>query len=225
MKKPIIVLLLCLGFAVPAHAVGPLAFMLINYLKQSVKDAVVGHVKNQIIGSIAKMAASSGAEKLMAAHSGPITKEQMALIKSSPGYSEEIFNQLSAAGIFETSKDLISDAEWDEFENLTRRMQSSGEDVGLDMEKMRATVKSMPQMSIGIRLALTQLREMEKDKTDALQAYAAMNSSERSEVIASLSSEYRQWGEQDQSAYKKMLKGGATGLPDDLKKELLEKLQ
>jgi hypothetical protein len=207
-----------LGVAMPAQAVGPLGTIVISYLKQALKEKMVAYAKEQAGDMIGQsLAGVPGAEML-----GLVPG--MAGFAPKPTMPAEAAAVLKAAGFNDTHAKPLTDAEWDEYAQTVALMAnaaSKDEEIP-DVNQMRMMMTSMPQMSGMLRMQLQQFREIKAEQTRMREAYAQLSEAERQEVVVELAKTLREQPAEDKPHALRVLTSEALGLPDDLKRRLLD---
>ncbi|SNT35458.1 hypothetical protein SAMN06265795_12819 [Noviherbaspirillum humi] len=222
MKRAFVVASLVLCFMAPAAAVGPLASIVIGYVKQALKEKVIAYAKEQASGFIGDSLAGVPGASMLGLVPG------MAGLAPRPGMPAEATAALKAAGFYDTSAKPLSDAEWDEYEQTISMMAKAGgmeDDDVPDVKRMRTMTASMPQMSGMLRMQLQQFREMKAEQARMREAYAQMPEAERQEVVAELVKNFREQPPEVQPNAMKVLESDALGLPEDLRRRLLAVLK
>ena len=218
------VLAAALCVSAPAYAVGPLATILISYLKQSIKDQVVAYAKGHVTGALRQdMGMGMPAVGMNpGAMAGTMTPEQMEALSRQQGVSPEAVAMMRSAGLFDTGAKPLTDAEWSEYEGMLKTMASAaGEDDMPDFDSMRATVHGMPQMAGFIRASLNQFREMKREQAEMRKAYEQMPESDRTAVVEEMTKEYRAMPDEYKAGYVRAIGGDIFGLHSDQQARLL----
>lgn len=221
MKRTLTVAALAICLATPAHAVGPLAAIVIGYVKQALKEKVIAYAKEKALGLAGDALADvpgAGMLGLLPGMGGAMAR---------PSMPADAKAALQAAGFNNTNAPPLTDAEWKEYEQTVTMMAKAagGDDADVpDVAAMRAAMAAMPQMNGMIRMQLQQFQEMKAEQAKMRDAYAAMPEGERQEVVAELVKAFREQPAEDQPNALHVLQSDALGLPDDLKRRLLTAL-
>lgn len=220
MKRTLAVATLAICLATPAHAVGPLAAIVIGYVKQALKDKIIAYAKEKAMG----LAGEALGEVPGAGMLGMLPGASRAIRPAMPADAQAA---LQAAGFNNTNAQPLSDAEWKEYEQTMTTMARAaggGDDDVPDIGEMRTALANVPQFNGMIRQQLEQFREIKAEQAKMREAYAAMPEAERQEVVAELVKAFREQSTEGQPNAMLALKSDALGLPDDLKRRLLAAL-
>lgn len=220
MKRAAIVLACALAFATPAHAVGPLAAILIEYVKQAVKEKVVSYAKEQLMGGLSEAVGGMPGMGMLAMMPGAA-----GVMRARPSLPPEAMASLQASGMFDANAQPLSDEEWREYEQTLKTMAEAGGGELPDLGSMRAMLMQMPQMTGIVRNSLNQFREMKDEQEHMREVYAQMSESERQETVAELVKNFRESPPEYQPQALHALQSEALGLPEDLQWRLLAALQ
>ena len=223
MKRTLVVAALAVSLATPAYAVGPLAAIVIGYVKQALKEKLIAYAKEKAMGLAGEALADVPGAGLLGMMPG------MGGFRPRPGMSSAATASLQAAGFNDTGAQPFTDAEWAEYEEtviMMAKAAGAGPDDMPDVAELRAGMANMPPQMIGmLRMQLRQFQEMKAEQAKMREAYAAMPEQERQEVVAELVRTFREQPVEYQPNAMQVLQSDALGLPDDLKKRLLVALK
>lgn len=216
LKKHLVIASITLFLAMPGQAAGPLAAILIGYVKQALKEKMIAYAKEQASGLAGEALARMPGGGMLAMMPG------MAGLAPRPSMSPEAVDTLKAAGFYERNAAPLTNAEWDEYEQTVRQMASAGgsEDDMPDLSRLRAAGAGMPQLAGMLRVQLQQFRDMKAEQARMRQAYVDMTEPDRQEVVAELVRTVREQPPQEQAVAIRVLQSDALGLPQDLKQRL-----
>lgn len=219
----LVVAALAVSLATPAYAVGPLAAIVIGYVKQALKEKLIAYAKEKAMGLAGEALADVPGAGMLGMMPG------MGGLRPRPGMSSSATASLQAAGFNDTSAKPFTDAEWEEYEQtvtMTAKAAGAGPDEMPDIAELRAGMANMPPQMIGmLRTQLRQFQEMKAEQAKMREAYAAMPEQERREVVAELVKTIREQPLEYQPNALLALQSDALGLPDDLKRRLLVALK
>jgi hypothetical protein len=221
-KRIFVVAALAVCLATPAHAVGPLAAIVIGYVKQALKDKLIAYAKEKAMGLAGEALADVPGAGMLGMLPG------MGRVLPRPGMPADAQAALQAAGFHDTNAQPLTDAEWKEYEQTITLMAraAGGEEADTpDVGEMRNALASMPQFNGMIRMQLRQFQEMKAEQAKMRDAYAAMPEAERQEVVAELVKSFHEQPAEFQPNALQVLNSDALGLPDDLKQRLLAALK
>ncbi len=221
-KRTLAVAALAICLATPAHAVGPLAAIVIGYVKQALKEKVIAYAKEKAMGLAGEALADVPGAGMLGMLPG------MGGMMARPAMGADARAALQAAGFNDTSAQPLSDAEWTEYEQTVAMMAKAagGDDAEVpDVAGMRTALAAMPQMHGMIRMQLQQFQEMKAEQARMRDAYAAMPEAERQEVVAELVKTFREQPDEYRPQALRVLHSDALGMPDDLKQRLLAALK
>jgi enoyl-CoA hydratase/carnithine racemase len=222
-KRTLVVAALAVSLATPAYAVGPLAAIVIGYVKQALKEKLIAYAKEKAMGLAGEALADVPGAGLLGMMPG------MGGFRPRPGMSSAATVSLQAAGFNDTGAQPFTDAEWAEYEEtviMMAKAAGAGPDDMPDVAELRAGMANMPPQMIGmLRMQLRQFQEMKAEQAKMREAYAVMPEQERQEVVAELVRTFREQPVEYQPNAMQVLQSDALGLPDDLKKRLLVALK
>ncbi|TFW06117.1 hypothetical protein E4K72_10565 [Oxalobacteraceae bacterium OM1] len=222
MKRAVVIAVTALCLATPAHAVGPLAAILIDYVKQRVKEQVIAYAKSQLRDAMGDSLSGVPGLGMLAA----VAPGAFGGMAPRPSMSPEAMAALKSTGMFDTNAQPLTDAEWKEYENTVVTMAAAaGADEAPDIGHMRAMLTQMPQMSGMVRQQLNQFREIKAEQAHMREVYAQMSEAERQETVDELVKNFKETPVEYQPQAKIAMQSDALGLPDDLKRRLAVALQ
>lgn len=221
MKKTLVIASMALFLALPAQAAGPLAAILIGYVKQALKEKMIAYAREQATGLAGEALAGMPGGGMLAMMPG------MAGLAPRPTMPSAAVEALQASGFQDRNAAPLTDAEWDEYEQTMRQMASAGggEDEMPDLSQLRAAGAGLPQFAGMLRVQLQQFRDMKAEQARMRQAYADMAEPERQEVVAELVRTVREQPPQEQAVALRVLQSDALGLPEALKERLATALR
>jgi hypothetical protein len=200
---------------------GPLAAILISYVKQALKEKIIAYAKDKAMGVARDAMGGVPGASMLAMVPG------MAGFAPRPGMPPEAEASLKAAGFYDTNAKPLTDAEWDEYEKFVTTMaKAGGEDVEVpDIRQMRTMAAQMPQMAGMLRMQLQLFQGVNAEQAKMREAYEQMSEPERQEAVDELVKTFREQAPEDQPSTMRVLESDALGLPEDLKQRLLVALK
>ena len=112
----LVVAALAVSLATPAYAVGPLAAIVIGYVKQALKEKLIAYAKEKAMGLAGEALADVPGAGLLGMMPG------MGGFRPRPGMSSAATASLQAAGFNDTGAQPFTDAEWAEYEETVIMM-------------------------------------------------------------------------------------------------------
>lgn len=221
LKRIIVAASFAMCLTAPAHAIGPLGAMLINYIKQALTEKVVSYAKQKAMGVAGESLAGVPGAGMLGGMLG------MGGLAQRPSLPPETEAALKASGLYDTNAAPLTDAEWNEYEQSIRTMaKAAGEEAEVpDIRQMRTMMASMPQMNGMLRAQLRMFQETKSEQAKMREAYAQMSEPERQEAVVELAKSFREQPAEYQPDMMRALRSDAFGMPEDMKQRLLVELK
>lgn len=223
MKRKLSVLVLALCLCTPAHAIAPVAAILLAYVKDAVKQKAISIIKEQVSKNV------PGGQFLVAlANSGgnPMALfsawQNVALTAGRVAAEAQIADaQAFYAKATSGDRSPLTEQDWKDYAALMRKASASEAEIAEGLADMRATAKERPETNALVRNMLNQIREMERGRREAFESWAKMTEAERGEIVAAFVADYRLLNSDEREACRMALADGSMELPPELMARLL----
>lgn len=199
----------------PAHAMGPLASIVVAYVKQAIKEKVVGYARQELAGALSERMGNVPGSGLLA---GAVPGARAA--QRAPTLPPEAMESLRAAGLLDTNPKPLTEQDWQDYGRIVGKMAAGAGGDAPDIRQMREMVAASPQLAGLVRAQLGQFRDIEDEQARMRDAYEKMGDGERQEVVAELVKALRDVPEEDREQARSAMDSEALGLPEDLKRRL-----
>lgn len=217
MKRITLALILAACLVQPASAASPLVAIVLDYVKEAVKDAVISHVRSKVTSAINERLPNSPALALL----GALVPE----LGVGPGHGvptlpPEAAAAMKASGLMDAEATPLTEQEWQAYERIVMGMSGPGSDVAADLAQMRSSLAEMPQMAGLVRMQLDLFREIDEDQARMREAYAQMSEAERQQVVDEMLTTLKELSAEEQVQARAAIDSPALGLPEDLRDRL-----
>jgi hypothetical protein len=223
MKRQLSILLLALCLCTPAHAIAPLAAIVLAYVKNAVKEKAIGIIKEQVEknvpgGQFLVALANSGGNPmaLFSAWQNVAMTVGRVAAEAKIADARGTFDKLTAG-----DSSPLTEIDWKDYAALLRKASGSDTETAEGIAEMRVSLKEHPEMNAVVRNTLNRMREMARARKEAFEAYAGMTEAERAEIVAAFVADYRKLTGEERDACKQALADGSMELPGDLAPRLL----
>lgn len=208
----------CLAATQPVQAAGPLATIVLGYVKDAIKDAIVSKVRGAVTDALNERLADVPGIGIL----GMLVPELGIGVPGmgAPRLSKEASAALNASGLMDADAKPLTDKEWQEYERYVRTKVEVGEEEAAELAEMRAAMKDMPQMAGLVRSQLATFRELDQEQARMREAYAQMSEAERQEVAAETLKTIRELPAEEQAQARAAIDSPALGLPEDLRNRI-----